>query len=101
MRGRIRCAPALLSKFTLAQGARRGRTRMGHSGRTDEPAGSGGAVLDRRDLLELAGLVFATTAIPPVAAFAEAVGSQDEAALGVRPGKVKLRTYMSEASVRG
>ena len=100
MRGRIRSAPALLSKFTLAQGARRGRTRMGHSGRTDEPAGSGGAVLTRRDLLELAGLAFATTAIPPVAAFAEAVGSQDEAALGVSPVMDKLSRYMSEACER-
>jgi len=100
MRGRIRCAPALLSKFTLAQGARRGRTRMGHSGRTDEPAGSGGAVLTRRGLLELAGLAFATTAIPPVAAFAEAVGSQDEAALGVSPVMDKLSRYMSEACER-
>ena len=74
---------------------------MGHSGRTDEPAGSGGAVLTRRDLLELAGLAFATTAIPPVAAFAEAVGSQDEAALGVSPVMDKLSRYMSEACERG
>src|SRR6266700_3346107 len=99
-RGRIRYAPALLSKFILAQGARRGRTRMGHSGRTDEPAGSGGAVLTRRDLLELAGLAFATTAIPPVAAFAEAVGGQDEAAQGVSPVMDKLSRYMSEACER-
>ncbi|PYU66037.1 MAG: MmgE/PrpD family protein, partial [Acidobacteria bacterium] len=74
---------------------------MGHSGRTDEPAGSGGAVLTRRDLLELAGLAFATTAIPPVAAFAEAVGSQDEAALGVSPVMDKLSRYMKEACERG
>src|SRR5881394_2021521 len=99
-RGRIRCAPALVSKFILAQGARRGRTRMGHSGRTDQPAGSGGAVLTRRDLLELAGLAFATTAIPPVAAFAEAVGGQDEAAQGVSPVMDKLSRYMSEACER-
>src|SRR5438876_11101768 len=84
-RGRIRCAPALLSKFILAQGARRKRTRMGHSGRTEEPAGSGGAVLTRRHLLEPAGLAFATTAIPPVAAFAGAVGGQGGAGAGVRP----------------
>ena len=74
---------------------------MGHSGRTEEPEGSDGAVLTRRDLLELAGLAFATTAIPPVAAFAEAVGSQDEAALGVSPVMDKLSRYMSEACERG
>ena len=38
---------------------------MVHGGDKDKLAGRGGAILTRRNLLELAGLAFATTAIPP------------------------------------
>src|SRR5437016_6300065 len=58
---------------------------MGHDGRQDERTGSGAAILTRRSLLELAGLAFATRAIPPVTAFAETD---------------KLSRYMSEARER-
>src|SRR2546423_2827552 len=68
--GRIRCAPALLSKFILAQGARRERTRMGHSGRTEEPAGSGGGGLIPRGLLCSPPLSFSKTAHPPLGSIA-------------------------------
>ena len=68
---------------------------MEHGGRKEDPAGSGGPVLTRRNLLELAGLTFATAVIPP-AAFAKAAGSQDEMAAGVSPVMDKLSRYMSE-----
>src|SRR5260370_30473822 len=78
---------------------------MEHGERKEEPTGSGGPVLTRRDLLELAGLAFATTAIPPAAAFAKAAGSkdgarQDEAKQGMSPVMDKLSRYMSEAGER-
>src|SRR5712664_4283524 len=78
---------------------------MGHGGPKDELARSGGAVLTRRHLLELAGLAFATTAMPPVAAFAKSAGSrsearQDDAKQGVSPVMDKLSKYMSEAGER-
>jgi len=61
--------------------------------------------LTRRNLLELAGLAFAMTAIPPASAFANAAGSrddarQDEAKQGVSPVMDKLSRYMSEAGER-
>src|SRR5258707_308744 len=78
---------------------------MGHGGPKDELARSGGTVLTRRNLLELAGLAFATTAMPPVAAFAKSAGSrnearQDDAKRGVSPVMDKLSRYMSEAGER-
>src|SRR5436309_369268 len=73
---------------------------MGHDGRQDERTGSGAAILTRRSLLELAGLAFATRAIPPVTAFAETVHNQDESAQAVSPVLDKLSRYMSEARER-
>src|SRR6184192_1080206 len=73
---------------------------MGHDGRQDERTGSGAAILTRRSLLELAGLAFATRAIPPVTAFAETVHNQDESAQAVSPVLDKLSMYMSEARER-
>src|SRR6266550_3147195 len=73
---------------------------MGHDGRQDERTGSGAAILTRRSLLELAGLAFATRAIPPVTAFAETVHNQDESAQAVSPVMDKLSRYMSEARER-
>ena len=78
---------------------------MGHGVRKDELARSGGTVLTRRNLLELAGLAFAATAMPPVAAFAKSAGSrnearQDDAKQGVSPVMDKLSRYMSEAGER-
>ncbi len=69
-------------------------------GGKDKVAGSGAAILTRRNLLELAGLAFATTAIPPGVLAAKAAGSQAEAALGVSPIMDKLSRYMSEAGER-
>jgi len=72
---------------------------MGNGGK-EEQAGNGGVVLTRRNLLELAGLAFATTAIPPGVAIVEAAASLDEAAQGVSPIMDKLSRYMSEARER-
>ncbi len=58
---------------------------MVHGGDKDKLAGRGGAILTRRNLLELAGLAFATTAIPPGMMSAKAAASPDEAAQGVSP----------------
>ena len=69
-------------------------------GGKDKVSGSGGAILTRRNLLELAGLAFASTAIPPGVVAARAAGSQTEAALGVSPVMDKLSGYMSEAGER-
>ncbi len=69
-------------------------------GGKEKVAGSGGAILTRRNLLELAGLAFATTAIPPGVLAAEAAGSQGEASHGVSPVMDKLSGYMSEADER-
>src|SRR2546421_7874667 len=78
--GRIRCAPALLSKFILAQGARRERTRMGHSGRTEELAGSGGGGFSPRGPLLISRLGVGTTALPPPGGVAVGVGGRAEGA---------------------
>ena len=73
---------------------------MVHGGDKDKLAGRGGAILTRRNLLELAGLAFATTAIPPGMMSAKAAASPDEAAQGVSPIMDKLSKYMSEAGER-
>jgi 2-methylcitrate dehydratase PrpD len=57
-------------------------------------------MLTRRDLLELAGLALATTAIAPGVAASEASASQAEAAHGVGSIMDKLSSYMSEAAER-
>jgi 2-methylcitrate dehydratase PrpD len=74
---------------------------MGHGEGKDKLAGSGGAILTRRNLFELAGLAFATTAIPSGIVMAKASASQDGAAQGVSTGVMdKLSKYMGEASGR-
>jgi 2-methylcitrate dehydratase PrpD len=73
---------------------------MVHGEGKDKLAGSGGTVLTRRNLLELAGLAFASTAFPPGVVAAKAAASQNEAAQGVSPVMDKLSKYMSEASER-
>jgi len=73
---------------------------MGHGGGKDKLAGSGGAVLTRRNLLEFAGLALATVAIPPGGMIAEAADNQGGAAQGVSPVMDKLSRYMSEAGAR-
>jgi 2-methylcitrate dehydratase PrpD len=73
---------------------------MVHGEGKDKLAGSGGAILTRRNLLELAGLAFASTAFPPGVVAAKAAASEDEAQ-GVSPVMDKLSKYMSEASERG
>jgi 2-methylcitrate dehydratase PrpD len=57
-------------------------------------------MLTRRDLLELAGLALATTAIAPGVAASEQAAGQGGAAHGVSPIMEKLSTYMSEAAER-
>jgi len=73
---------------------------MIHGEDKDKLAGSGGAILTRRNLLELAGLAFAATVIPSGVAGAKAAASEDEAAQGVSPVMDKLSKYMSEAGER-
>jgi len=64
------------------------------------PAESGGAILSRRGLFELAGLAVATAAIPPGAVMAKPSPSGDSNGQGVSPVMDKLSRYMSEASGR-
>src|SRR6266550_3618511 len=73
---------------------------MIHGEDKDKLAGSGGAILTRRNLLELASLAFAATVIPSGVAAAKAAASEDEAAQGVSPVMDKLSKYMSEAGER-
>src|SRR6266404_200444 len=73
---------------------------MLHGGGKDKHAGSGGAILTRRNLLEFAGLALATTAIPRGGIIAKAADSQGETAQHVSPVMDKLSRYMSEASER-
>jgi 2-methylcitrate dehydratase PrpD len=73
---------------------------MGNGGGKDRLPGRGGAMITRRSLLELAGLAFASTAIPPGAVAAEAATRPDEAGPGVSPVMDKLSRYMSEAGER-
>src|SRR5437762_1376945 len=70
---------------------------MIHGEDKDKLAGSGGAILTRRNLLELAGLAFAATVS---ASGGAAAASEDEAAQGVSPVMDKLSKYMSEAGER-
>src|SRR6266513_2513610 len=100
LRGRVHSVRTTLSKFTLARGTRRRGTHMVHGGDKDKLAGRSGAILTRRNLLELAGLAFATTAIPPGMMSAKAAASPGEAAQGVSPIMDKLSKYMSEAGER-
>jgi 2-methylcitrate dehydratase PrpD len=73
----------------------------GNDNRKDKLTGSSGAILTRRNLLELVGLAFASTALPPAVMAASAPANQDEAAVqGVSPTMDKLSRYMSEASER-
>src|SRR5260370_23501968 len=95
LRGWIRRAPELLANSLWHRVPGGKETRMEHGGRKEDPAESGGAVLTRRNLLELAGLTFATALIPRAAALAKAAGSQDEVAPGVSPVMDKLSRYMS------
>src|SRR3989449_500310 len=73
---------------------------MLHGGGKDKHAGSGGAILTRRNLLEFAGLALATTAIPRGGIIAKAADSQGETAQHVSPVMDKLSRYMSEARER-
>ena len=73
---------------------------MGHGRGRAGLAACGGATMTRRNLLELAGLALATTALPPGAVAAEAAALQDEGAQGVSPIMDKLSRYMSEARER-
>jgi 2-methylcitrate dehydratase PrpD len=73
---------------------------MGSDESNDKQAGSGGAVLTRRNLFELAGLALATTAIPSGVVMARASASQQEAAQGVSPVMDKLSKYMGAAGDR-
>jgi len=73
---------------------------MGHGGGKDKLAGSGGAILTRRNLFEFAGLALAATAISPGGMTAETAGNQGEAGQGVSPVMDKLSRYMSEAGTR-
>src|SRR6267142_2250212 len=71
---------------------------MLHGGGKDKHAGSGGAILTRRNLLEFAGLALATTAIPRGGIIA--ADSEGETAQHVSPVMDKLSRYMSEARER-
>src|SRR5467141_952788 len=73
---------------------------MVHGEGKDKLAGSGGTILTRRNLLELAGLAFASTAVPTGVFTANAAANYDEAAQGVSPVMDKLSKYMSEAGER-
>src|SRR5467141_3532641 len=64
------------------------------------PEENGPAILSRRSLLELTGIVVATVALPPKAVMAKSFLSTDTTEQGVSPVTDKLSTYMSEASAR-
>ena len=81
-------------------GGKEMRMESGNGKREDTMSGNGGALLTRRNLLELAGLAFATTALPPALATTGASGEPDESVQGVSPTMDKLSRYMSEASER-
>src|SRR5437660_5808438 len=100
LRGWVHSVRTTLSKFSLARGTRRRGMHMVHGGDKDKLAGRGGAILTRRNLLELAGLAFATTAIPSEFLAAKAAARQEGAAQGVSPVMDKLSRYMSEAGER-
>ncbi len=56
--------------------------------------------MTRRNLIELAGLTFATTVIPSGIVAAKEAARQEDAAQGVSPVMDKLSRYMSEAGER-
>ncbi len=64
------------------------------------PAENGGAILSRREMLELAGLAVATAALPPGAVMAKLSPSRDSNGQGVSPVMDRLSRYMSEARDR-
>lgn len=74
----------------------------GSDHRSDELRGIRGSSLTRRTWLELAGMAWATTALPlPLAASSTAAGpAQVPPAQGVSPTMEKLSRYMSEAAAR-
>ncbi|GAC1620859.1 MAG: MmgE/PrpD family protein [Candidatus Acidiferrum sp.] len=73
---------------------------MGYDEGKEKPAASGRVNLTRRNLLELAGLAFATTAIPSGVVVASPSAGHDESPQGVSPTMEKLSSYMSEAAGR-
>jgi len=73
---------------------------MRDEGNKYRPAENGGAILSRREMLELTGLAVATAALPPGAVMAKPSPSRDSNAQGVSPVMHKLSTYMSEARDR-
>jgi 2-methylcitrate dehydratase PrpD len=73
---------------------------MGRGGGKEKMTGNGGTMLTRRNLIELAGLAFASTAIPTGVVTAKAAANFDEAAQGVNTVMDKLSRYMSEADER-
>ena len=73
---------------------------MGPGDAKHKPADSDGAIFTRRNLLELAGLAFATTAIPPGVVVARAAASLDEKPQSGTPIMDTLSKYMGEASER-
>jgi 2-methylcitrate dehydratase PrpD len=73
---------------------------MRHVRNKYRPAENGGAILSRREMLELTGLAVATAALPPGAVMAKPSPSRDSNAQGVSPVMHKLSTYMSEAGDR-
>src|SRR5258705_2790425 len=66
----------------------------------DKRAGSGGAIMTRRNLIELSGRTFGTTVIRSGILTAKAAARQESAAQGVSPVMDKLSRYMSEAAER-
>ncbi|HKV81617.1 MAG TPA: MmgE/PrpD family protein [Candidatus Sulfotelmatobacter sp.] len=66
----------------------------------NRPVKNGGAILSRRSMFELAGLVVATAALPRGAVMARPFPRGDANEQGVGPVMHKLSVYMSEASDR-
>src|SRR2546429_3164401 len=93
------CRPSL-SQFGPAQMPRGRRRHMERGEAKHKSADSGGAIFTRRNLLELAGLAFATTAIPPGVVVARAAASLDEKPQGATPIMETLSKYMGEAMER-
>src|SRR5437879_309671 len=65
-----------------------------------QPAESGGAILSRRSLLELAGMAVASAAIPSGASIMRPIPGGDSHEQGVSPVMHKLSMYMSDAGGR-
>ncbi len=62
------------------------------------PVESGGTILSRRSLFELAGMAVASAAIPAGAVIMQPAPGGDSDGQGVSPAMHRLSTYMSEAS---